>query len=476
MKKLIFNISVLALIVGGFTSCDKELDQVPFDEFGTENAYETTRDFENAIRGVYRTLANPSLYGGSDSGGMYDAPDVLSDNVTFAQEGRQTRFTLHNWYYGTANASMSSTYYYSYQMIYRANLLLSHIGDFEGENKQNVEAEARALRALGYLNAVSFFGKIPTQSNDANASLGVPYLDEPDPLARPERQTVGFIYGKIVEDLAAAAEGINTTNPEGRLNKNAVNTLLSRVYLYMGEYAKAVSAANKVTADVAPRESVLGVWQDTNRDGVLFVIPNEESVLGLSVGVTWSQGSARALRPEYVASYELANLYTSDDVRKEAFILETDKYNGIRKLFGRPGQSDGKVDMKIFRAEEAYINKAEALVMDPAGDLNAAKTALKKVMNNRYENPPNIDGLDRNQLRERVRLERRLEFAFESQRFFDLKRWGLGVSRDGQGDLKDGSGTPSESQNLPAGDHRFQLPFSQTAMDRNPNLVQNPGY
>lgn len=476
MKKIILKITVLALIVGGFTSCDSELDQVPFDEFGTENAYVTAGDFENAVRGVYETLTYGNLYGGSDGGGMLDAPDVLADNVTFSQDGRHSRFSMHNWYYSPANASMSSLYYYNYMLIFRANQLLEYIEDFEGENKENIMAETKALRALAYFNTVNFFGKIPTQSSDANSSLGIPYLTEADPLARPARETVGFIYERIVEDLLDAVEGINESNPDGRLDKNGVNLLLSRVYLYMGEYAKAASAASKVTKPVAARESMVDVWEDTSRDGLIFYIQNEEPTLGFSIGVPWSQGPKSNLRPEYVVSYDFYNLFEDDDIRKDAFTFQASGYNAIKKLFGRPGQSDGKVDIKILRAAEAYLNKAEALAMDPSGDLNAAKTALKEVMNKRYNNPPNIDGLDRNALISRIRLERRLEFAFEYQRFFDIKRWGMGIVRDGHGDKMDGSGTPSEAQNLAAGDHRFQMPISQTAMDRNENLVQNPNY
>src|SRR5690606_3992721 len=97
MKKIIYKISVLTLVRGGFTSCDSELDQIPFDSLATSQAYLTVADFENATRGIYLTLTAGSLYGGSDGGGMLDAPDVLADNVTFAQKGRGSRRTLHNW-------------------------------------------------------------------------------------------------------------------------------------------------------------------------------------------------------------------------------------------------------------------------------------------------------------------------------------------------------------------------------------------
>lgn len=472
MKKIIFKITLLTLIVGGFTACDSELDQVPFDEFGTENAYVTAQDFENAIRGVYSTLTAASLYGGSDSGGMYDAPDILADNVTSSTGGRFTRRALHNWTYGPADDPMLGLYNAAYVLIYRANLLLSNIEDFRGESKDNIVGEAKALRAMAHLHAATFFAKIPTQSSDANGSLGIPIVTEPDANATPSRATVGETYQFIASELAEAANLINATNPVGRLNKDGVNLLLSRVYLYMGEWQKAIDAANLVTKPVAPRSSVVGVWEDTNQDGLLFYIPNETGVLGINVGVTWSQGSPNQLRPEYVVSYELYNLFDDDDIRKEAYTFQGNGYNAIKKLFGRPGQSNGQVDLKILRAAEAHLNKAEALYN--LGREADALAALDVVRTNRYTTPPS--GETGTALRDAIRLERRLEFAFEAQRFFDLKRWGLGISRDGMGDNSDGSGQASESQNLSSSSHRLQLPISQRARDRNPNLDQNPDY
>ena len=69
-----------------------------------------------------------------------------------------------------------------------------------------------------------------------------------------------------------------------------------------------------------------------------------------------------------------------------------------------------------------------------------------------------------------------MEFAFEYQRFFDIKRWGLSVNRAATGDIADGSGTPSDVLTLANGSNKFQLPIAQESLDVNPNLQQNPGY
>ena len=478
MKKIVYKITVLALIVGAFASCEEELDQVPFDSFATEQAFVTTADFENAVRGIYAGLTSGGFYGGSDGGGMLDAPDVLSDNVIFAQKGRGTRRTLHNWQYGAPDGPMYGLYTAAYRTIYRANILLENSEGFQGNNKANVVAEAKALRALAHFDMVTFFGKIPTQSSDANGSLGIAYVSVADPYAEPARETVGAVYEKIVQDLTDAAAGINATNDPGRMNRDAVNTLLSRVYLYMGEWQKAVDAANLVTKPVAPRSDVVGVWEDTNQSGLLFYIPNAPPVLGISVGVTWSQGGLTNLIPEYVVSYDFYNSFASDDIRKQAYTMQAAnnadglQFNAIKKLYGRPGQNNGQVDIKILRAAEAYLNKAEALYN--LGQEGPALAALDVVRTKRYLSPPS--GETGTALRDAIRLERRFEFAFEYQRFFDLKRWGLSVERDGFGDLADGTGTPSDAQSLSAGSIKYQMPIAQSSMDVNPNLVQNPGY
>jgi len=172
----------------------------------------------------------------------------------------------------------------------------------------------------------------------------------------------------------------------------------------------------------------------------------------------------------------LVDLYLEDDIRKEAYIFDAanggNDLNGIRKLFGREGQNDGIVDYKIFRAAEASLNKAEAhfRLNQPA----QALATLNEVRTRRYLNPPN--GESGNALLGAIKLERRLEFAFEYQRFLDIKRYGESVQRESFGEFADGSGTPPVVQTLPSGDIRFQMPIDQRTLDTNPNIIQNPGY
>jgi starch-binding outer membrane protein, SusD/RagB family len=76
-----------------------------------------------------------------------------------------------------------------------------------------------------------------------------------------------------------------------------------------------------------------------------------------------------------------------------------------------------------------------------------------------------------------ILLQRRLELAFEGDRFWDLKRRNQGIERDAvKGDLANGGGTPYIFTSLPAGDHRWNLPYPQREINFNPNMKQNPDY
>ncbi|MGK6350060.1 RagB/SusD family nutrient uptake outer membrane protein [Parapedobacter sp. DT-150] len=75
---------------------------------------------------------------------------------------------------------------------------------------------------------------------------------------------------------------------------------------------------------------------------------------------------------------------------------------------------------KLFRLGEVILNFAEAAA--ETGHLDEAKAAVDEIRN-RVGMPPLPEGLTQEQLITRVRHERRVELAFEENRYFDVRRW-----------------------------------------------------
>ena len=478
MKKLIY-IIFTSLIVISFSSCENELDTVPYNSVDAGSGISTPQDVENTLLGTYRRLTGTSS-GGDEIyyGGEFLArPDILSDNLILNQQGRLSNKTTFEWRYNANNTW--SVYSYCYRVIYSANLVLANI-DKAGTKADNLEGEALALRALAHFDALRVHAQFPVRSG-AGSTLGLPYMTEPDALVLPARETVESNYTNLINDLTTAASKISEDNGEGRFNKAAVYALLSRVYLYMGEWQNSVNAANSAISfsntDVASISEFPSVWKDDSRAGVLFLVRNTE-LDGLSVGVPYSQTGPTGTKSEFVVDFDFYNKFSDSDIRKSAYIFtsvfEGNEYNHVYKYLGRSSGDANVVDMKVLRMAEVYLNKAEALA-NLGGKDSQALAALDKVRSNRYDSfvSPNETGTD---LMDAIKLERRLELAFEGHRFFDLKRWGEAVQRSNYGEFADGTGTPAIYQNLPANDYRFQLPIPQSEINANPNVEQNPEY
>ena len=91
--------------------------------------------------------------------------------------------------------------------------------------------------------------------------------------------------------------------------------------------------------------------------------------------------------------------------------------------------------------------------------------------------------LGQNLLEEIIR-QRRIEFAFEGHRFFDVRRWKLGdtyLNKPVTGmRIINTAGvltfTPFEVEKRVFADKNYLYPFSQNDINRQPALIQNPGY
>ena len=203
-----------------------------------------------------------------------------------------------------------------------------------------------------------------------------------------------------------------------------------------------------------------------------------------SQGVNYYQTVGGERKSEYVVEFNFNALFVPEDVRTSAYILKSSfngvPYNNVIKYNGRTnGDPAGVVDGKVIRTAEVLLNRAEANYR--SNNIAAAVADLLLLKSNRYS-PYDVSAtpdkdLTGPALLNEILLQRRLELAFEGDRFFDLKRRNLPVQRDGtKGEKADGTGTPYVFTTLPVGDHKFQLPFPQDEVNYNTNLKQNPGY
>lgn len=462
-------------------SCQEEdIIYRPLDAVNEGTVLQKPVDFENAIRGAYIYMTDGSGYGGEF---LIDT-EVMTDNLIYNPGGRQTNLDGFRWL-STPNSPHFDLYESAYRPAEMASKVINNIGNLlPSADRDNIEGEARFIRALNMFDLVRSYSKIPTQSVDASSSLGIYYLKTFEPFARPSRPTVQDTYDNILADLLIAKDKISASNSvtSGRASKSAVDGLLSRVYLYMGDYANAalygqlaLDNATGAMGTINSGANFVKLWDDANANGVLFklVLQDVDNVIA---GTVYFQGGANARKSEYVVSKELMDLYKDSDIRKTAYIANSKYagkfYNHIIKYDGRPGGTAGIVDIKIIRMEEILLNKAEAEYRLNGGGL----ATLDMLRSKRYSDF--TPGTETGQaLLDAILLERRLELAFEMDRFYTLKRLNMDMTRsttDGQ--FSDGTGVPANVTFIAAGDYRWEMPIPKYYRDLNPNYQQNPGY
>lgn len=488
MKKNIIKISLAALTAFvTLTSCDRNLDQISSINEDQDQAMTRPESFRQVLDGAYTALKGAGYYN-SDTGSQLIMGDLTTDNLIRTASGRNSNFAASNFEFSSDNSQTTGLYSAAYLAISRTNFVLSYInnGVLSGTQKMNIEAEARALRAIVHFDIVRAYSQIPTQSAGAKNSIGIYYSEKYAPLNNTASRnlTVEQVYDKIIADLLFAADNITQNDDDkGRMSKAAIYGLLSRVNLYKGDYANTIKygeLALGLSPSITTLDNFTRIWKEKEglsriTDGVLFQVSNAPSESNNTVGAAYNQ-AVPSLRSEFVVDYDLYTAYTADDIRKSAYfttsVYSGEKYNHVTKYAGNGGPSN-VVPIKYLRAAEVLLNIAEANYR--TGNAAQALTLLNKLRQERHSSftPGTETGQS---LLDAILKERRLELAFENDRWYTLKRLGLSVQRSGKGDLFDGTGAPAVKQTLDAGSYKWQWPIPVTAIQANPNIKQNDNY
>lgn len=487
MKKNIKKVILLAGLVSMLTACREEHFHVlPTDQDTPETIFTRETNFRAVLDGAYDYMKNAYS---SDTGNALVIGDALADNLILNPDGRQTNKIAYEWGYSAEDFAVTGLYEYNYRTISRANQVLENINKVPyTDYMKNIEAEARAIRAISHFDIARAYAKIPTQDASAPNSLGIAYVTAFDPAIKTSRDaTVRESYDKILADLLFAKDNIKEDNSIGRLNKAAVLGYLSKVYLYLGQYDDAVTygeEAIRLKPSVGSINNFSGIWNDSSQDGVLFAILNKDaSTDAVNIGVGYNQNTG-GIKSEYSVSYDLFQQYTANDVRKGAYLLTANfgstPYNNVVKYRTSANTSKaGIVNVKLLRTADVYLTVAEARYKGTTQrDESRALALLNTLRAQRYTGF--TAGTETGTaLLDAILHERRLEMAFENDRFWTLKRLGKDVERDARyGSAVDGSGNDKPTgalQRLPNNNYRFVLPIPASAIRINPAIQQNPG-
>ena len=505
MKKLNYTVRILSLtlFLSFANSCSKDfLDLSPTTNLNSGNAFNTFKDLNNAITGAYNVFYQEYY--------QWDfilLGDMRSDNA-YAGGGQDIATTPYdNLLIQPGNVRMEFDWAQLYQGIGRCNIILDKVTNVtdpemdKNNNRQNIIGQASFLRAFHYYQLVKTFGGVPIELHSNTT--------DPSKTNLP-RSTEKEVYDQIVKDLEVAITNLpdsysdDKTVNKARATKGAANALMAEIWAQRTDrdYSKVISYCDAVINSPAAY-SLMPDYANLF-DGNHYM--NDESILEIAFQtdpnwITSNWGTALinevgdGFQNYCVPSKDLVNLYVSqnDTVRKNAnIIFRTDNlyadenwnpcndaatavpYDFKEK---HPNGWNGGDHYYLLRLADIILLKAEA--QNETGALSNAIANVNLIRNR--VGLPNITSTTKEDMRTKIRDERRMELAFEGHRFDDLVRNGVFVST--MNNLKEykytcDNGTPSAPVliNYKATTDKILCPIPQNERDRNSNLVQNPGY
>ncbi|MDI5950513.1 RagB/SusD family nutrient uptake outer membrane protein [Flavobacterium yafengii] len=345
--------------------------------------------------------------------------------------------------YNASNPSVESTFNANYDGINRCNQALNIIPKLDKADanlRARLLGEAKFLRAFMYFTLVKAYGGVPIVDHLPNPT------SEEDKIMLLTRKTAAEVYAFIESDLNDAIavlpnKSVYSADEKARASKGAAHALLAKVNLYQKNWQKVVDNCNLVTGySIVPDYAAMFRLSGENGDESIFEINGVGSVPAKGIqGYSASQGARGAGGWGWgfnTPSQSLVNAYEVGDVRKNATIIfrgttlydgrvvpvtvENERYNfkAYSSAFTDGWETD--VNIKYLRYAEVLLMKAEAL-----NELNQTPAAI--LLLNQIRNRAglaNTTAVSQGDVKTAIWKERRVEMAFEHDRFFDLVRTG----------------------------------------------------
>ncbi|MGQ8335340.1 RagB/SusD family nutrient uptake outer membrane protein [Sunxiuqinia sp. A32] len=496
--KRIFSILFIVIF---FVGCgDDFLNESNPNTITKEAFWKSEGDVLKALAGTYNYLGN------LDNGGYYDHSGM---DLTIDRGDDFTAANSFNYLPGIG----SNVWNGAYKGIFRANQIIEEtpqISTISDDSKKRYIAEVKFLRGLNYFHLASNWGAVPIHLTTPKS------MDEYFVAKSPEDS----VYIQIISDFTDAAEGLPISYSSewvGRATKGAALGFMGKAYLYQKDYAKAEIVFEQLMQppfsyalmnnyadnfDLQHENNIESVFEIQVQDvgGTYMWASDANENLGTRLNMEYMPREVGGWSQVYTTNkilMEFQKEKTTDgefDPRMVATLI----WEGEPGLFyQRPisdffpdlydtkcklkkylnwqqeneeigingGVHSSSINIRALRYADVLLMHAEAVTMqgrpqDAYNDVN--------LIRQRAHLSDLPAGYNQGQMMAEIRHQRMIEFVFEGQRFYDLRRWGLLQQEISNSDKRG-------RENFDPEKHQY-LPIPQSEMDNNPKMEQLPGW
>ncbi len=469
------NITKYLLFIGIFslTACTDDFLEVDPEQYVPEEDSGNVYSPEMFVNGTYGYLTDWT-YAFSWLG----VTEIISDNADKGSSPSDTggdKHLLDALDHTSTTGSIEACWTIFYKSIGRASVAINYTEEYglaDETYKNRLIGEAKFLRALNYFWLVRMFGDVPIQDLD-------------DPSTWAVRAPKSEVYAYIEQDLLDAINSLPNkdeyaSNDLGRATKGAAQGLLAKVYMYQEKWQDAYDMAGNVmnSGQYGLEADYANTWRESSENGIESLFEVQARGESVAHGVQQysetqgARGSGGWGWGFNTPSENLLNAYNAegDVIRRDATIIfrgetlydgrlvpdtvENPMYNEKAYSSANLGAGDGDKNVRILRYAEILLIRAEAAVHiggDAATPLNMVRNrvGLASIGN------PSVEDIWK---------ERRLELAFEHDRWFDLIRTGQAQSA-----------MAANGKNFVVGKHEL-FPIPNAQLIQTPGMTQNPGW
>ncbi len=448
-------------------SCKRDLlETIPNDRISTDIFWRTENDALLAANAVYTFM--------SESGEHFVSWDGMSD-IMFANPTGPQEALVARGGFNTLNGRITNDWSRGYAGIRAANSFMANVDRITTTNTAlitRLKGEVRTLRAYFYSRLAFLYGDVPLVTTEISLAEGQELVRTP----------VAQVWDFISKELTEAAVQLPLTQADkGRIRKGAAIALRARAMLYAGRYQEAADAAKAVMdlnvyslypeyknlfsyAAENNAEVILDIQfiRDTYSNNVYQLLAprstNANSVwvptkaivdayqMNNGLDISDPASGYDPLNPfvnrdprlrfsvfvpgDILPNDKVFNSYpnsTTGDAVGSSFVVSATGYN-VKKYVNKEDlgtAANNGINIILLRYAEVLLIYAEAKIELNQLDATVYDAINKVRQRGDVKMPVITTGKTQAQLRAILRQERLVELAFESQRFFDIRRWDI---------------------------------------------------